>query len=117
MIDREKFNDDFSAFDKEDTIEIIGIYLSEYQKEFLTIRNCIAENDFQNLKYAICRLRGYVSCFCDPVVIEQSRRLDAQTRNNNQMIGGFETLVDELEVSSGLMAEELKKIKEELLKS
>lgn len=117
MIDRKMFNDFFQCFDKEDTIEIIDIYLSSYQNEFNTIRSSIAQKDFQDLASATCRLRGMVSHFCDPLVTEQSRRLENMTRNNNKIEDGLETLLEELEVNHGLLVEELIIMKEEFIKS
>lgn len=116
MIDRKMFNDNFQYFDNVNIVEVIELYLSLYQQEFLNIRKSIAQKDFQDLASATCKLRGMVSCFYDPVVTEQSRRLETMTRNNNKIEDGLETLLDELEVNSGLMAEELKKMAEELIK-
>ena len=116
MIDRKAFNEIFQYFDKGDTIEIIDIYLSSYQKEFNTIHSSIAKKDFHNLANSTCKLRGMVSYFCDPLVTEQSRRLENMTRNNDKIEDGLETLFEELEVNHKVLVAELEKMKEELVK-
>ena len=116
MIDRKMFNDNFGSFDKDFKIELIETYLSEYQKEFSKFRHIVVQKDFQNLAFAACNLRGIASYFGDPVVTEQSRRIETITRNNNKIEEGLEILFNELEISHGLMVEELKQIKEELMK-
>jgi len=103
MIDRIQFNEFFSGFDTDIIIEVIEIYLTEYEKEF------------QNVAYSACKLRGMISTFCDPVATEQSIRLESISRNNIE--DGLEMLLDELEISNGLMVKELKEIKIELIKN
>jgi hypothetical protein len=114
MIDRIKFDDTFQYYETEVKIEVIEIYLSEYQERFTTIRNNIVQKDFRNLAYSTCVQKGVVSYFCDPLVIKLSRQLFDMARNNVE--DGLEKLFEELEISNGLMAEELKAIKVELIR-
>ena len=113
MIDRIKFDQNFQYFDIEITIEIIEIYISEDQERFSRIRNIIAQKDFENLYFYACSLKGLVLNFFDPVVIEQSYQLNIMARSKIE--DGLEKLFKELEISNGLMIEELKAIKVELL--
>lgn len=114
MIDLKMFNNNCKDFDKQEIIELIELYLTLYEEEFITIRSCIVQKDVQKVAQVACKLKGIVSFFCDPVVTEQTKQLENMTRNNNKIEDGVQTLLDELEVSNGLMAEELKKKAEEL---
>ena len=115
MIDRKEFNKIYQDLENETILELIELYLTLYQQEFLNIKQSLARKDFQDLSLATCKLKGMVSCFFDPVVTEQARRLEALTRNNDKNEVGIEALLDELEVNHRLLVEELERMKEELI--
>ena len=76
MIDRQKFNDLFNNFNKEFVVEIIDIFLSEYDERFRKLHKNVEEKDFVNLKFNAHTLKGVVGNFHDPVTNEIAIKFD-----------------------------------------
>ncbi len=112
MIDRVKFNENFQYFDNEIIVEIIDIFISEYNERFRTLKKNIDEKDFTQLKFNAHSLKGVIANFMDPVTIEQSRSLDEMAKNGTE--AGLTDLFNVLEKSSFSLLQELKVIKKEL---
>jgi hypothetical protein len=111
MIDRQQFNENFQYFDKEIIVEIIDIFFSEYDERFKNLKANVADKDFEKLKFNAHSIKGVIANFWDPVTIEQSRRLDEMAKNKVE--NGLEKALQDLEQSSALLVEELKKIKKQ----
>lgn len=112
MIDRVKFNENFQYFDNEIIVEIIDIFISEYDERYRNLKKNIDEKDFTQLKFNAHSLKGVIANFMDPVTIEQSRSLDEMAKKNIE--AGLKDLFNELEKSSFNLLQELKAIKKEL---
>jgi HPt (histidine-containing phosphotransfer) domain-containing protein len=112
MIDRVKFNENFQYFDNEIIVEIIDIFISEYDERYRNLKKNIDEKDFTQLKFNAHSLKGVIANFMDPVTIEQSRSLDEMAKNKIE--AGLKDLFNELEKSSFSLLQELKAIKKEL---
>jgi len=112
MIDRKKFNENFQYFDKEIIVEIIDIFLSEYDERYQKIESNVREKDFVQLKFNAHSLKGVIANFMDPVTIEYSRRLDEMAKEKEEV--GLQKLFDNLLTSSQELLEELKSIRKEL---
>lgn len=110
MIDRQKFNEYFSNFDKEIVVDIIDIFISEYDDRFVNLRENVLRKDFEKLKFNAHGLKGVIANFMDPVTIELSERLDKMAKNGVE--DGLEKALDDLERNSWLLLGELKKIKQ-----
>ena len=63
MINKVKFRDQFSYFDKEVVVEIIDIFKDEYPKRIETITRCIRQNDLISLRKAAHAFKGVISNF------------------------------------------------------
>ena len=112
MIDRNEFDDLFKSFGKEIVVEIIDIFISEYDDRFKHLRENVAAMDFKNLEFNSHSLKGVIAHFKDPVTTEQSRRLNAMAKEKVE--AGLEKALQDLEKSSALLLEELKTIKKQL---
>lgn len=112
MIDRVKFNENFQYFDNEIIVEIIDIFISEYDERFKNLKKNIDEKDFTQLKFNAHSLKGVIANFMDPVTIEQSRSLDEMAKKGTE--AGLADLFNALEKSSFSLLQELKVIKKEL---
>ena len=112
MIDREKFNANFQYFDKDIIVEIIDIFISEYDERFQKLRKNIEDKDFVQLKFNAHSLKGVIANFMDPVTIEESRQLDEMAKNKQE--SGLAEFYNHLEKNAARLLEELKTIKKEL---
>jgi len=112
MIDRAKMNENFQYFDKEIVVEIIDIFLSEFENRFENLRKNVAEKDFLQLKFNAHSLKGVIANFMDPVTIEYSRRLDEMAKNKEE--AGLQELFENLHHASQNLLDELLGIKKEL---
>ncbi len=134
MIDRQKFNDLFNNFNKEFVVEIIDIFLSEYDERFRKLHKNVEEKDFVNLKFNAHTLKGVVGNFHDPVTNEiaikfdemattvkdfyypettaLSKKVDEITAKKNE--AALPQVYKDLENKSSLLRAELKKIRKEL---
>lgn len=111
MIDRQKFNDTYQHFDKEIIVEIIDIFVREYDERFKNLREDVASKDFDKLKFNAHSLKGVVLNFMDPVTIEHAKRLDEMAKNKIEK--GLEQALEELEKNSAILLAELKSIKKQ----
>lgn len=66
VIDRQLFTDTFQYFDKEIIVEIIDIFLNEYQERLNTIKTSIESLDHQNIKFHAHSMKGVVANFAAP---------------------------------------------------
>ena len=112
MIDRERFGENFIYLDKEVVIEIIDIFLSEYNERLAAIQKNITEQDFPGLKFNAHSLKGVIANFMDPVSIELSRTLDDQAKHENN--NGLQELYYNLKREIESLAKELQEIKADL---
>jgi HPt (histidine-containing phosphotransfer) domain-containing protein len=112
MIDRTKFNENFQYFDKEVVIEIIDIFVSEYDERFSNLDKNIRERDFDKLKFNAHSLKGVVANFMDPVTIDLTRRLDEAAKYREEK--GLDDLYTQLRQASENLLSELKQFRTEL---
>lgn len=107
LINDQSFNESFSYFDKEIVVEIIDIFLNEYEDRLSTIKKCIDDVDFQNLKFQAHSLKGVVANFSAPKVQELAKILENKGADsiNENLNEDFEeldklvrTMVEEISV-------------------
>ncbi len=112
MIDRNKFNENFQYFDKEIIVEIIDIFFSEYEERFKNLHENVRTLDFDKLKFNAHSIKGVIANFMDPMTIELSKRLDEMAKNKVE--NGLQKTLNDLEINTKLLLEELNAIKREL---
>lgn len=107
LINDQSFNESFSYFDKEIVVEIIDIFLNEYEDRLSTIKKSIDDVDFQNLKFHAHSLKGVVANFSAPKVQELAKILENKGADsiNENLNEDFEeldklvrTMVEEISV-------------------
>jgi len=113
MIDREKFKENFVYLDKEVVVEIIDIFLSEYEERLLNIQNTITQGDFSGLKFNAHSLKGVIANFMDPPTIELSRALDEKAKLEEG--SGLQELFDNLKQATESLVAGLKDLKTEFI--
>ncbi|MCK9220282.1 MAG: Hpt domain-containing protein [Bacteroidales bacterium] len=106
MIDRQKFNENFQYFEKDVIVEIIDIFISEYEDRFNNLRQNVVDRDFIKLKFNAHSLKGVIANFMDPVTIELSKKLDEMAKEKRE--AGLTELFADLEKNSEKLLEELK---------
>lgn len=94
IIDEQQFNESFGFFDKEIVLEIIDIFLGEYEDRLNTIKKAIDELDFPNLKFHAHSIKGVVANFAAPDVHAQAKIMEDKGTNedNTDLIENFEKL-------------------------
>ena len=63
MIDREKFESNYAYFGKEVLIQIIDIFLTEYDERIAALAKYISERDFDKIRFAAHSLKGAIANF------------------------------------------------------
>jgi HPt (histidine-containing phosphotransfer) domain-containing protein len=115
VIDRREFNETFQLFDRGTIVEIIDIFLSEYEGRFATLRKNVAERDFQALKLSAHSFKGVVANFKDPLTTSLSVRMDQMARQ--EIIPGLDEAFREMEIQASLLKEELEALRRDLISS
>ena len=112
MIDRQMFNDMFNNLDKENIVELIDIFFSQYEERFEAIRKNVTERDFDHQKETSHKLKGALVLFMDPVTSQLSKRFVEMARSNTE--AGLDQMLADLEKNTRILVEELKVIRKEL---
>nr|NQU89736.1 Hpt domain-containing protein [Bacteroidota bacterium] len=63
MVNKDKFRDQYSFFDKEIVVEIIDIFINEYDDRIEKIHKHILSGDLDNLKKSSHAFRGVIGNF------------------------------------------------------
>lgn len=113
MVDREKFKENFVYLDKEIVVEIIDIFLGEYEERLLNIQKNIHDLDFSGLKFNAHSLKGVIANFMDPTTIELSRVLDEHAKHENST--GLQELYDSLKKGTLALVQDLQDLKKEFI--
>jgi HPt (histidine-containing phosphotransfer) domain-containing protein len=94
VIDNQSFNDSFQYFDKEIVVEILDIFLNEYEDRLSTIKKSIDEVDFPNLKFHAHSLKGVVANFAAPSAQAAAKALEDKGTNsiNDGLLEDYENL-------------------------
>jgi HPt (histidine-containing phosphotransfer) domain-containing protein len=109
MIDREKFIENFKPFDKEIVLEIIDIFLEEYDDRMNVIEKNIKENKLEDLRFNAHSFKGVVANFIAEEPKELSKQLEENAKqgiSNNNM-----QLFEELKSATELLIKDLKEIR------
>lgn len=115
--------DTYGYFDKEVLIEIIDIFMNEYPGRFEKLIAEAHKKNFSELRFDAHWLKGTVANFCAPIAKEKAYNLEKMAAGyiESQEEGYNETEVQnnihELYECVGIMASQLKEMKEELMLS
>jgi len=126
MIDRQQLHEFIKYYGKDILIEISDMLISEYDERFRNLKANVAARNYKDLQFNAHSLKGVIANFMDPVTIEQSKRLDQLAKTaiehweksdettRKEIEAGIEKALIDIEKSSALLIEELKKIKKEI---
>lgn len=120
MVNKQEFLDTYNYFEKSILVEIIDIFVNEYNGRIEKIYNDVMERDYNALRFDAHGLKGVIANFCAPVAWEQARGLEkkgTELQNNNGEGFNEAELLNQITIlkeSVGLMAEELTALRAEL---
>jgi len=123
MVNKENFYETYQLFDKSIIVEIIDIFLNEYEERFVKLEQNVAEKDFQNMRFNAHSLKGVVANFSAPVPLEMARAFEKTSANLLEANGaGYDDAkmkmdLQALKEATYQMARQLAEIKDELLAS
>jgi two-component system sensor histidine kinase/response regulator len=111
IVNRNLFIDNFHYFDKEVTLEILDMFFTEYPERLEKLKRYIASGDLESTRITAHSLKGVISNFSAPSVVEVIRKIEEDSRN--QKAENLPLLLQEFTNVGGKMIEELKSIREE----
>jgi chemotaxis protein histidine kinase CheA len=76
MINKQLFIDTFKVFDREVIVEIINIFFEEYPLRIEKMEKNMAELDYKGLAFNAHSLKGVVSNFSAPALVELAREVE-----------------------------------------
>lgn len=127
MINKERFRNQYSYFDKEIVREIIDIFIEEYDDRIEKINKCILEKDLETLKKTTHAFKGVIANFeynCE--AFHQIESIEHKTINaleeindgneiNNDdkenLFQDISDIFDKFKISSQKLAEDLKNLR------
>lgn len=109
MIDRKEFNEYWKNFDHELLVEIIDMFIAEYDDRFTALNKNVADGDIDQLQFNSHSLKGVIAHFKDPLTIEKSIRLNLMAKNKVEK--GLKEALEDLQVHTLKLIEELKVIR------
>jgi HPt (histidine-containing phosphotransfer) domain-containing protein len=96
IIDKEKFKENFSYFDKEIVLEIINIFIDEYPSRIAIIKKNIEEKNFEELRFNAHSLKGVISNFVAEEARLAAKELEdkGKEKDSQDLEEAFENMVD-----------------------
>jgi len=83
VIDWEQFNENFQYYDKSIIIEVIDLFLEEYEPRIADLAKNINEKDFASLAFNAHSLKSMISNYMAPSAMEITRKLEELGKNQN----------------------------------
>ncbi len=81
VIDWEQFNENFQYYDKSIIIEVIDLFLEEYEPRITNLEKNIKEKDFESLAFNAHSLKSVISNYMAPSALEITRKLEELGKN------------------------------------
>ena len=81
VIDWEQFNENFQYYDKSIIIEVIDLFLEEYEPRIANLGKNIKEKDFASLAFNAHSLKSVISNYMAPSALEITRKLEELGKN------------------------------------
>ena len=109
VINKEQFQENFKFFDKEIIVEIIDLFIDEFDERMMNLKSNIEASDMEQLIFHAHSLKGVISNFVADEPRELARALEEKAKEKDQP-----ALIDlyyKLYNSTSKLVEELKTIK------
>ena len=84
VIDWAQFNDNFQYYDKTIIIEVINIFIEEYDDRISNLQKNIDENDLTALAFNAHSLKSVIANYMAPTAYELTRKLEELAKNNSE---------------------------------
>ena len=111
MIDRKRFNESFQYFDNDVIIEVIDVFLNEFEERLNKLHTAITENDLPEIIFQAHSFKGVFGTFCAAEPFELSSKIEELAKNN--ISAGLPELFTRLHTATFELAKELREIKNE----
>ena len=111
VIDWDQFNENFEYYDKEIIIEVISIFIDEYDSRISELQKNIDEKDYTNLAFNAHSFKGMIGNYMAPKAYELTLKLE-QTAKNDSKEGISETFIEMQIITKELLFELQKYLKE-----
>ncbi|MEA5111190.1 hypothetical protein SDC9_15552 [bioreactor metagenome] len=121
MVNKQVFLETYHYFDKSVIVEIIDIFLDEYQGKLEKLYNDVKSRDFTGLRFTAHNLKGVVANFSAPTLLEMVKNFEKSAAELVEHGGaGFDEaaamqVIDNIRASLLEMAGDLSKIRAELV--
>lgn len=112
MIDKETFRDNFKYYDKAIVLQVIDMFLEEYNDRFTVLEQNIRDLDFKNIDHNAHSLKGVVT-YMSTELYELARILEFKGKECES--SGLQETFDTLKQSTLQLAEELVEMRKEYL--
>ena len=106
VIEWEQFNDNFQYYDKEIIIEVIEIFVNEYDDRIKNLQENIDEKDFAKLMFNAHSFKSVIANYMAPKALELTRKLEEAANNN--AADSIQQIFNDLKVTSKELLIELK---------
>ncbi|HOI86328.1 MAG TPA: Hpt domain-containing protein [Lentimicrobium sp.] len=121
MLDKQAFRETYHFLDKEVIIEIIDIFLSEYETKLQKLEQNLADGDLPGIRFTAHNIKGVVSNFNVSELYQQAKELE-QTATALVESGGegldkeaMLLKIREIRKSTEIMATDLRELRTEML--
>ncbi len=105
VIDWAQFNENFQYYDKSIIIEVIELFLEEYDTRMANLQKNIDENDFPGLAFNAHSLKSVIANYMAPPAYELTRKLEEMAKNNVQE--GISEVFSDLKITTRELLREL----------
>jgi HPt (histidine-containing phosphotransfer) domain-containing protein len=109
VINKEQFQENFKFFDKEIIVEIIDLFVDEFDERMLNLKSNIEASDMEQLIFHAHSLKGVISNFVAIEPREHVKALEEKAKEKDQ--SGLIDLYNKVYTSTSQLVEELKAIK------
>lgn len=120
MVNKEEFLETYNYFDNSLLVEIIDIFLNEYEGRLEKIYKDVTEHNFKDLRFDAHGIKGVIANFCAPDAWQIARDLEFSGQeymeNNGESFIEADVIasVDSLNKSVIEMASDLRELRKEL---
>lgn len=111
VIEKQIFLDTFQYFDKAIVVEIIDIFLNEYETRLKNIKNAIDAKDFKTLKFDAHSMKGVIANFVADKPLQFAKELEMKGTQGEG--SDLEMLYTGLHASTIELADDLRDIRKE----
>lgn len=109
IINKEQFQENFKFFDKEIIVEIIDLFINEFDDRMKSIKDSIDNSDMEALKFSAHSLKGVISNFVAEEPRELAKKLEDKADNKDE--SDLVEIYHNLYASTAQLVDELKDIR------